>query len=251
MLSLVKQLFLISLGITIGGLVNYLADQLPSRKNFSYPLCRHCCKTISPIRWISLMNFVVGNCECDNKISLRPVLVELFFGVCLPLIDESISTNTHFVVSLLLLVCFSLIIVIDIEHKLILNSVIVPTACVALLYGMQTNNQNLFIILASGIAGYLIMLMIFFGGKLYWKLFLKHKGLPDDLVVFGMGDVRLGGLIGLATGWSELPQTMVVSFIGIGIVAIAIKSNSSYKPFTMLPVGPFLIVGALIVLFFI
>ena len=90
---------------------------------------------------------------------------------------------------------------------------------------------------------------MFFGGKLYWKLFLKNKGLSNDLVVFGMGDVKLGGLIGLATGWPELPQAIVLAFISGGIFAIAIRASSNYKPFTILPFSPFLVSGALIALF--
>lgn len=249
MLLLLKQVFLISLGVMIGALVNYLADQLPLKKRLSYPHCSHCFKLLEPAMWFASISFIVGSCKCGNKISLRSILLEPFFAILLPLIDEFTPTNPHFVITTLLLACFFLIIVIDIEHKLILNSAIIPTAFIALAYSMQTNNQDILIILASGIAGYLLMLLVFYGGKLYWKLSLKNKGLSSDFVVFGMGDVKLGGLIGLATGWPGLPQAIAVSFISSGIVAIAIRIGNKYKPFTMLPFSPFLILGALIVLF--
>ncbi|MFL2651287.1 MAG: prepilin peptidase [Anaerolineales bacterium] len=249
MLLLLKQVFLISLGVMIGALVNYLADQLPLKKRLSYPHCSHCFKLLEPAMWFASISFIVGSCKCGNKISLRSILLEPFFAILLPLIDGFTPTNPHFVITTLLLACFFLIIVIDIEHKLILNSAIIPTAFIALAYSMQTNNQDILIILASGIAGYLLMLLVFYGGKLYWKLSLKNKGLSSDFVVFGMGDVKLGGLIGLATGWSGLPQAIAVSFISSGIVAIAIRISNKYKPFTMLPFSPFLILGALIVLF--
>ena len=248
MLLILKQLFLIGLGVIIGALVNYLADQLPSKKRLSYPHCCHCFKPLAPKMWFASISFIVGGCRCGNKISHRSILVELIFAILLPLIYEVISTTAHFGITSSLLACFFLIIVIDIEHKLILNSVIIPAAFIALAYGMQTNNQDISIILASGIAGYLLMLLVFFGGKLYWKLLLKNKGLSRDFVVFGMGDVRLGGLIGLATGWPELPQAIAVSFISSGIFAIAIRASSKYKPLTVLPFSPFLVVGALIAL---
>ena len=248
MLLILKQLFLIGLGVIIGALVNYLADQLPSKKRLSYPHCCHCFKPLAPKMWFASISFIVGGCRCGNKISHRSILVESIFAILLPLIYEVISTTAHFGITSSLLACFFLIIVIDIEHKLILNSVIIPAAFIALAYGMQTNNQDISIILASGIAGYLLMLLVFFGGKLYWKLLLKNKGLSSDFVVFGMGDVRLGGLIGLATGWPELPQAIAVSFISSGIFAIAIRASSKYKPLTVLPFSPFLVVGALIAL---
>jgi len=248
MLLILKQLFLIGLGVIIGALVNYLADQLPSKKRLSYPHCCHCFKPLAPKMWFASISFIVGGCRCGNKISHRSILVESIFAILLPLIYEVISTTAHFGITSSLLACFFLIIVIDIEHKLILNSVIIPAAFIALVYGMQTNNQDISIILASGIAGYLLMLLVFFGGKLYWKLLLKNKGLSSDFVVFGMGDVRLGGLIGLATGWPELPQAIAVSFISSGIFAIAIRASSKYKPLTVLPFSPFLVVGALIAL---
>ena len=249
MLLLLKHLFLISLGVIIGALVNYLADQLPSKKRLSYPHCSHCFKLLKPAMWFASISFIIGSCKCGNKISLRSILVEPLFAILLLLIDGFIPTSAHFGITSLLLTCFFLIIVIDVEHKLILNSAIIPTAFIALAYGMQTNNQDISIILASGIAGYLLMLLVFFGGKIYGNLFLKNKGLSSDFVVFGMGDVRLGGVIGLATGWPELPQAIAVSFISSGLFAIAIRASSNYKPFTILPFSPFLVAGTLLALF--
>ncbi len=249
MLLLLKHLFLISLGVIIGALVNYLADQLPSKKRLSYPHCSHCFKLLEPVMWFASISFIIGSCKCGNKISLRSILVEPLFAILLLLIDGFIPTNAHFGITSLLLACFFLIIVIDIEHKLILNSAIIPAAFIALAYGIQTNNQDVSIILASGIAGYLLMLLVFFGGKLYWRLFLKNKDLSSNFVVFGMGDVRLGGVIGLATGWPELTQAIAVSFICSGIFAIAIRASNNYKPFTILPFSPFLVAGTLLALF--
>ncbi|GIS66984.1 MAG: hypothetical protein CM1200mP6_00520 [Anaerolineaceae bacterium] len=45
------------------------------------------------------------------------------------------------------------------------------------------------------------MLLVFFGENFIGGFFSPKKGLSSKFVVFGMGDVRLGGVIGLATGW--------------------------------------------------
>ncbi len=250
MLVPLKQLFLILVGVTIGAAINYLADQLPLKRRLSTPLCRHCLSPIPPSRWVSLNNFIVGHCRCGNKPSWRSIIVELFAAIFLPLVNQLTPTNAYFIVLSLLLVLFFLIIVIDIEHKLILNSVVIPTTFIAFLYGMLTNNQDTTRVLATGIAGYVVMLLVFFGGKIYQKLIIKNAKLSSEVIVFGMGDVRLGGIIGLTTGWPGLPQALVVSIISGGIVAIIIRMSRNYKHFTILPFSPFLIAGTLIVILF-
>ena len=250
MLVPLKQLFLILVGVAIGAAINYLGDQLPRKRRLSHPLCSHCLNPISPTRWVSLTRFFVGHCRCGNKTSLRSIIVELFFAMLLPLIDKLTPTNTHFIVLSLLCALFFLIMVIDIEHKLVLNSVVIPTTFIAFFYGMLTNNQDISKVLLIGTAGYMMMLLVFFGGKLYSKLMIKNVDLSSDVVTFGMGDVRLGGIIGLATGWPGLPQALVVTIISSGIVAITIRMSRNYKPFTMLPFSPFVIVGTLIAILF-
>ena len=176
--------------------------------------------------------------------------MELFAAILLPLVNQLTPTNAYFIVLSLLLVLFLLIIVIDIEHKLILNSVVIPTTFIAFFYGMLTNNQDTTRVLSTGIAGYVVMLLVFFGGKIYQKLIIKNAELSSKVIVFGMGDVRLGGIIGLTTGWPGLPQALVVSIISGGTVAIIIRMSRNYKHFTILPFSPFLIAGTLIVILF-
>ena len=250
MLVPTKQLFLILVGVIIGAVINYLADQLPLKRRLAHPFCRLCLNPIPPIRWISINDFMFGHCRCGNKTRWRSIIVELSTAVLLPLVSQLTPTNTHFIVLSLLLGLFFLIMVIDIEHKLVLKSVIIPTTFIAFYFGMLTNDQDITRVLATGTAGYAVMLLVYFGGKIYHKLMVNNADFSSDIVVFGMGDVRLGGIIGLSTGWLGLPQALVVAIISAGIVAIIIRTSRSYQPFMILPFSPFLIVGTLIALLF-
>ena len=250
MLVSTKQLLLILVGVIIGAIINYLADQLPLKRRLAHPFCRHCLNPIPPTRWISLINFIFGHCRCGNKTSWRSIIVELSTAVLLSLVSKFTPTNTHFIVLSLLLGLFLLIVVIDVEHKLVLNSVLVPTTFIAFYYGMLTNSHDITRILATGTAGYTVMILVYFGGKIYHKIMVNNADFSSDIVVFGMGDVRLGGIVGLSTGWPGLPQALIVSIISAGIVAIIIRTSRSYQPFMILPYSPFLIAGTLIALLF-
>ena len=245
MLVPTKQLFLILVGVIIGAVINYLADQLPLKRRLAHPFCRLCLNPIPPTRWISINDFMFG-----HKTRWRSIIVELSTAVLLPLVSQLTPTNTHFIVLSLLLGLFFLIMVIDIEHKLVLKSVIIPTTFIAFYFGMLTNDQDITRVLATGTAGYAVMLLVYFGGKIYHKLMVNNADFSSDIVVFGMGDVRLGGIIGLSTGWLGLPQALVVAIISAGIVAIIIRTSRSYQPFMILPFSPFLIAGTLIALLF-
>jgi leader peptidase (prepilin peptidase)/N-methyltransferase len=141
---------------------------------------------------------------------------------------------------LLLLHCvFGLVLVqvvfFDLEHRLILDRVMFPAMGLAL--AVSIFNHPWWAGLATGIGAGVLFALIALLGALIFKA-----------EAMGFGDVKLAVFIGLLVGW---PSTVTALFYGVflaGVVSIAyviwkrsLKGTIAY--------GPYLAVGALILLF--
>ena len=92
------------------------------------------------------------------------------------------------------------------------------------------------------------ILGILFGGGFLWLIayiywiFRKEEGM-------GGGDIKLLAWIGAVLGWKSIPFVILVSSISGSTVGILImlKSKGSLK--TVIPFGPYLVLGALLYLF--
>ena len=75
-----------------------------------------------------------------------------------------------------------------------------------------------------------------------------------DDVALGFGDVNLSGVLGLMLGWPLVFVGLVVAVLLGGFVSmiyIIIKLiTRKYNAFMALPYGPFLVVGAVILIYF-
>jgi leader peptidase (prepilin peptidase)/N-methyltransferase len=65
----------------------------------------------------------------------------------------------------------------------------------------------------------------------------------------GAGDVKLGGLLGLALGWSSWSALITATFVGWCLAAMAwliLRATRRRPQGSPLPLGPFLLVGAVL-----
>jgi leader peptidase (prepilin peptidase)/N-methyltransferase len=65
----------------------------------------------------------------------------------------------------------------------------------------------------------------------------------------GAGDVKLGGLLGLTLGWlswSALVTATVLGWLAAALVLLALRATRRRRQGSLLPMGPFLLLGALI-----
>jgi leader peptidase (prepilin peptidase)/N-methyltransferase len=151
---------------------------------------------------------------------------------------------------------FVLVMVIDLEHRLILNVVMYPAWGLALLGSLIHPTPHFYRqALVGGALGFGLLFLIYLGGVLFVKLWSKRRGKDVNAVAFGFGDVRLGLFIGLALG---LPDVLPALFWAIllgglgGVVVLLVQAIvlRRYHLFTAIPYGPFLIIGAMAVMLF-
>jgi prepilin signal peptidase PulO-like enzyme (type II secretory pathway) len=256
-------LFLVGLGF--GLLLNSLADNLPpDAEDHRYPprrpRCRQCGQVYPPVYWLALSHWLLrgGRCpHCGARRPLRPGLVELACAAALPYLwlwagrpaDGLLPAGVRFVAATTVVLVCILIVIIDVEHRLILWSVVWPAAIGIALLGIVTPGHGFAKTVLGGLAGYGITLSIFLLAEMFARLLQRLRGQPLDEVAFGGGDVNLAAIIGFAVGWPGVILALMIAVLAGGIFSfgyiVVQLLRRRYVPFSAMPYGPFLVLGAL------
>jgi leader peptidase (prepilin peptidase)/N-methyltransferase len=143
---------------------------------------------------------------------------------------------------------FLLITVIDIEHRLILEVVSVPSMVVFGLIGIFDPARGIAKTLIGGVAGFGFILVMYLLGMLFARLMSRVRGTELDEIAFGFGDVMLAGVAGLIVGWSGIIVALLLAIFAAGtyslIYMLVAMLRRRYSPFMAIPYGPFIILGA-------
>ena len=243
------------LGWLSGWLVNYLTDVLPVTRRFSRPTCPEC---QSPYRWADYLFF--NNCaSCGKKRGSRTLIVQAAMTVAPVLLWIFPNPRLPFPLAFLLLVYLAIVLVIDLEYRLILHPVSLVGVILGLGIGIYLNSHNTSLTagivntLIGGAFGFGVMLIFYFIGEWYVRSMSKKRGLSTDEVALGFGDVNLSGILGLLLGWPAIIVGLFFAILAGGLVSLAIiikmLISKKYKAFTAIPYAPFLILGALYIIY--
>ncbi|WP_312944229.1 prepilin peptidase [Stutzerimonas kunmingensis] len=216
----------------------------PVRERFNLLLpssrCPHCDHQIRSWENIPLVSWLAlrGECSsCRAPISSRYPLVELACGLLSGYVAWHFGFTWQAGAMLLLtwgLVAMSMI---DIDHQLLPDSLVLPL----LWLGLILNNFGLFVSLESAlwgaVAGYLSLWSV------YWlfKLVTGKEGM-------GYGDFKLLAMLGAWGGWQVLPLTILLSSVVgavLGTILLRVQRAESSTP---IPFGPYLAIAGWIAL---
>lgn len=241
------------IGLTLGGIVNRLADRLPDGHPLSQAAtCRACGRRCDLAGFLALPIIVWrrGRCpSCGEPLPLRPPAVELALMLLLPLLWLRQDDTLTFAFYALYAAILVLVIAVDMEHRLILNVVIYPAMGLAIVGSLFQSRPGLASALAGGITGFLFFAVIFMVGA----LLLRASGRGSAGPALGAGDVKLAAFVGLIAGW---PGVMSALVIGVGLGGVAALATliwqvvrRTYRPLaSALPYGPYLAAGGLVLL---
>jgi leader peptidase (prepilin peptidase)/N-methyltransferase len=161
------------------------------------------------------------------------------------------AENLGVIGSLAWLFYFGVVVVIDLEYRLILHPVSLVGALLGLVFGIL--NHGVLNTILGGMAGFGIMLAFYFLGVLFIRFISKTRGDDIDEVALGFGDVNLAGVIGLLLGWPGIVGGIFLAIIigGVvsGIVVVMGMIQKKYQAFQALPYGPFLVISAAALLY--
>jgi leader peptidase (prepilin peptidase) / N-methyltransferase len=243
------------LGWFAGYLINYISDTLPVTRRLSHPECPHC---HAPYTWKDY--FSSSKCPaCKKNRSARTLIVQAVITVVSILLWFIPNPRLPYLLGFPLIVFLTMVLVMDLEHRLILHPVSWTGAVLGLLIGTiihshgSTLGQGLLNTLIGGAFGFGVMLIFYFLGEAYVRYMSKKRGMSSDEVALGFGDVNLSGILGMLLGW---PAIVVGLFFGIlagGVVSLVIilwmLISKKYRAFTAIPYAPFLILGAIFLIY--
>jgi leader peptidase (prepilin peptidase)/N-methyltransferase len=108
--------------------------------------------------------------------------------------------------------------------------------------------------LIGGAAGFAIMFGLYMLGSLFARGISRLRGEALDEDALGFGDVNLTGILGLILGWPGITMGLVFAILLGGLVSgiymLAMLLTRRFKAFTAIPYGPFLIAGAMLLIYF-
>jgi prepilin signal peptidase PulO-like enzyme (type II secretory pathway) len=245
------------LGLACGFFVNLLADNLPHRQPIQSPHCLTCGAPLEPASWIAIIAFLrfKRRClYCGTQRAWRDVVVELSLIVITLWLYTRDPTPGVFWPALLIATIFTLIVVIDVEHRLILHVISVPSGLLILAINSFDPSRGFIKSLAGGGAGFVFVLCLYLLGGVFGRHIARVREDGEDEVAFGFGDVVLGAMLGLTVGWPGIILALIFAIFAGGIFSLfymlVMTLRDRYNAFEPIPYGPFLIFGASLVYFF-
>ncbi len=240
-------------GWLAGWVVNYLADTLPRTRRLSAPACSQCEHHYS---WPVYLGFFACP-ECGHRRGIRPWLVQ----TAMLLVSLYTWLRPHkmgYWLAILLLTYFLLVIVIDLEHRLILHPTSIVGAVIALVIGLWLHGPRE--TLLGGLGGFAIMFVLYGLGVLFSKFRarrMRRAGLQaDEEEALGAGDVILATILGFVLGWPLIWFGLLLGILLGGLVGIillvAMLVRGHYGRqalMVFMPYGPYFVLSAFFILF--
>src|SRR5918993_4531398 len=233
MLVLVAILF----GLVVGSFLNVVSHRVPHRESVVWPAshCPHCGEPIRPGDNVPLISYVLlrGRCRnCKEPISARYPAVEATTGLLFGAAAYEFGVSLAMFSALVLISALISLAAIDLEHRLLPNVIVGPAALVGLVLSILANPAGwwTYPLSATVVAGALFALALIY---------------PSGM---GMGDVKMGGMLGAFLG----PYAALAVFLGALIGAITgglLMVAGKVHRRSALPFGLFMALGGLISLF--
>jgi leader peptidase (prepilin peptidase) / N-methyltransferase len=253
-------------GACVGSFLNVCIHRMPADESVVRPGSR-CPRCGAPIAWYDNIPIVSwlwlgARCRrCRAGIGARYPLVELATGALGIAVLVAFGPTARAAVAFLFAAALLLVSVIDLDHRFIPDEVSLPGIVVgiaaAFLLGRPTPLDA-----ALGAA---------LGGGVLWAVAWGYER-TAGVEGMGLGDVKLLAMIGAFLGWQAIPAVLIIASITGSLAGLAVMLGPRGRarqrravrslgwraliPFvrrsarrTEIPFGPFLALGALLVLF--
>ena len=226
-------------GLLAGSFFNVVIARLPAGESLAHPgsRCPHCGHPVRPYDNVPVLSWLWlrGRCrDCGEPISARYPLVEALTAVLCALVVVAKGADEDAWLGIALVLTLVPVTFIDLDHRIIPNRIVGPSAVVALVILALTDADALpdHLIAAAAAGGFFLLAALAY---------------PRGM---GMGDVKLAALLGLYLGSSVAPALLAAMLSGtlVGGAIIARKGVAEGRK-TAVPFGPFLALGALVGLF--
>jgi leader peptidase (prepilin peptidase)/N-methyltransferase len=227
------------MGAVLGSFLNVVAYRLPRGESLSRPRsrCPGCLTPVRPYDNVPVLSWLLlrGRCRaCREPISARYPLVEAGTGLLCALVVLAKGPEEDALLGLVLVLLLVPITLIDLDHRIIPNRLVLIGAVAAPAVVALTQPDALLEHAVAAVAA---------GGFFLVAVLAYPRGM-------GEGDVKLAFVLGLFLGRDVGPALFVALIAGtlVGAAVIARKGVAEGRK-TAVPFGPFLALGAVVALF--
>lgn len=237
-LSICLGLFI--LGTMLGSFYNVVGYRLPKGESIVTPPshCPNCNHRLGALELIPILSFIIqgGKCKnCKQKISWFYPVFEAFCGLLFVLSYISFGLTYELIIVLTFISMLIIVMVSDYHYMIISDEVLIFFGLAiliekALIHGINTIPMTLL----YGLISFAVMFIL----KKFGDLIFRQESM-------GGGDIKLLGIFGIMLGIpNALMSIVVASFIGLPISLLAVNLKKTH----IVPFGPFLSLGAIVVL---
>jgi leader peptidase (prepilin peptidase) / N-methyltransferase len=223
------------LGAVIGSFLNVVIHRVPLGESLVSP-GSHCPSCGAPVRTrdnVPILSWLLlqGRCrDCGAAISPRYPIVEAITAAAFAAVVAIRGFDDDLWLELPFVACLIALAGIDLDHKLLPNKIVYPMAVWGVVATALFESGDLVEHLIAGAGAFTFLL-------------LAVLAYPSGM---GMGDVKLGGAMGVYLGVSVLPAMLVAFLTGtvFGLAIIAREGAQARKK--AVPFGIFLAIGGLV-----
>jgi leader peptidase (prepilin peptidase)/N-methyltransferase len=233
------------LGYIVGIFLNLCADFLPATPRlspFRLPRCHACGTQRRALSLAGILADLLGRSrcpQCGTGRRLRAPLVEIGTAAVFAFLAWRYGLTVQFAFMAPYFSALILILVTDLEHRLILDVVTVPVMALALAGSFFMPNMTP----VKALIGGAVAALPFFLVALVYGLITRREG-------FGLGDIMLLGFIGLATGFPVVLVAVIAAILLGALIALVLLAARRAGLKTGFPYGPALILGGALALLY-
>lgn len=228
------------IGTFLGSFYNVVGFRVPIGQSIVFPSshCPKCNHRLNFFELIPILSYILlkGKCsKCKEKISPFYPFFEFLTGLLFALAYLSFGLTINLIIPLVFISLLIIITVSDINYMIIPDSVLLVfgVIIITLLYYLNGFSDTI----ESIISGIFAFVSMFILKKIGDFIFKKES--------MGGGDIKLLFIFGMVL--SYLPAMLSIflgSFVGLPISLLLLKKHKDH----IIPFGPFLAVGAVIIL---
>lgn len=229
-------------GLVAGSGVVHLAEAALGKRRIARPVCPYCTQPLTPLQWSATLSSLVGQARCracGRRTRLARALGELYLTLVWVLLAARFGFSARSLVAMATTIPLAMLLVTDLEAKLVPNRITLPSLGAMLLLGTlmgpalpYLDGWGWWASLAGGAVGFAIFrVLVWIGVAIFGEGAL------------GEGDITLSAYVGAVVGFPVILASMVLTFAfgGVGALGVLVLGRGKLK--TAIPYGPFIILG--------
>ncbi len=242
MFAIAPALIFALLGLAIGSVVVHVAEAALAKRSLSAPHCPYCTQAYAPIQRSAALALLTGHWRCracGRPLRLPRLLGEVFLAATWGLLAGRYGLDARSLLAMAALIPQAMVLVTDIEAKLIPNRIILPALAAMVVVGTLVGPAVPFLqpgqwwstLAGAGVGFVVFRLLVWLGVAIFGEGAL------------GEGDITLATYVGAVVGFPLIFEALLLAFIlgGLGALVVLLVRRGTLR--TTMPYGPFIILG--------